>query len=187
MDIPSRPNVILCLWHYHVLSIQVRMSHVSPDFDISRAYCILYTVYAVAGVSFQRCVRVHVFHFGVVWYAPIGPRCIASLAPWLGTGFNTVISACCTSWQWRRSLDVLSRMDGQDGHDGHGLEPNDITCSACVSACGKAWRWQMGLELCTAEAAAAVEDVEAPAVVWACSAGMQSFVHTVQYCSYCPE
>lgn len=80
-----------------------------------------------------------------------------SLAPWLGTGFNTVISACCTSWQWRRSLDVLSRM-------GHGLEPNDITCSACVSACGKAWRWQMGLELCTAEAAATVgvEDVEAP-------------------------
>jgi len=66
--------------------------------------------------------------------------------------------------------------------DGHGLEPNDITCSACVSACGKAWRWQMELELCTAEAAAAVgvEDVEAPAVVWAFSAGMQSFVHTVR-------
>ena len=64
-----------CLWHSHVLSIQVRMSHVSPRTLTS----LVHTVYCIPCMLSQvflfRGVGVHVFQFGVVWYA----RCIAWL------------------------------------------------------------------------------------------------------------
>ena len=58
-----------------------------------------------------------------------------------------MISACCASWQWLYSLDVVDQMDIPKSR----VDPNHITFSACVNACGRAWQWQMGLELCKAD------------------------------------